>query len=54
MGELEDKLSQFPASTKFVLVIPPFDSQANERTLTELRSFLIEHGMLVAGEKRTD
>jgi hypothetical protein len=53
-SELKDKLSQFPAGTKFVLAIPSFDSQANERTLAELRSFIVDHGMLVAGEKRTD
>jgi hypothetical protein len=53
-GELKYKLGQFPTGTKFVLAIPPFDSQANERTLAELRSFIIDHGMLVPREKRID
>jgi len=54
MDDLEEKLDQFPAGTKFTLGIPPTDSPANEHSLKELRTFLIGHRMLVAGEKRVD
>jgi len=53
MDALKEKLTQFPAETKFLLSISPVKSQANDQTLTELRTFLSSHGMLVAGEKRT-
>lgn len=54
MDELEEKVGQFPAGTKFTLGIPPMDSPANQHSLKELRSVLINHGMLVAAEKRVD
>jgi hypothetical protein len=54
MDELEEKLSQFPAGTKFVLGIPPVDSPANDGSLKELRAFLNRNGMQVSGEKRID
>lgn len=54
MHELEEKLSQFPAGTKFLLSTPPMDSIANGQSLTDLNTFLSSHGMIVAGEKRED
>jgi hypothetical protein len=51
MDELKEKLGQFPAGAKFLLATPPVDSQANARSLIELRTFLSSHGMVVAGEK---
>jgi hypothetical protein len=52
--EIEDKLNQFPAGTKFVLGIPPVDSPANEGSRRELRTFLTSHGMIVAAERRVE
>ena len=52
MVELEAKISQFPPGTKFLLAIPPTESEANGRSLTELRTFLSSHGMIAAGDKR--
>lgn len=54
MDELEDKLGQFPAGTKFVLGIPPVDSPANDGSLKKLRGFLNSHGMQVSAERRVD
>jgi len=54
MDELKEKLGQFTAGTRFLLAAPPIDSEANRRSLTELRTFLSSHGMVVAGEKRAD
>lgn len=50
--DLEDKLAQFPAGTKFVLSVPPLNSPDNEKSLTDLRRFITTHGMVVAGEKQ--
>lgn len=54
MDELEKKLDQFPAGTKFILGIPPVGSPANEDSLKELRTFLPSHGMRIAAEKRVE
>jgi hypothetical protein len=54
MDELEEKLSQCPTGTKFVLGIPPVDSPANDSSLKELRAFLNRNGMQVSGERRVD
>lgn len=54
MDDLEEKLSQFPSGTKFLLDAPAAGSSANGRPLTELRAFLSSHGMIVAGQKRAD
>jgi hypothetical protein len=54
MHELKEKLSQFPAGTKFLLSTPPMDSPANGHSLADLNTFLSSHGMIVAGEKRED
>jgi hypothetical protein len=54
IDDVEDKLSQFPIGTKFVLGIPLVDSPANEDSRKELRSFLTSHGMIVAAEKRVE
>ncbi len=54
INELEDKLNQFPAGTKFVLGIPPVNSPANEESRKELRNFLASHGMIVAAERRIE
>ena len=54
MDDLEDKLSQFPSGTKFLLDAPAAGSSANSSPLTELSTFLGSHGMIVAGEKRAD
>ena len=51
MDALKEKLTQFPAGTKFFLSTPPVESTANDRSLAELRTFLGSHGMSVAGEK---
>src|SRR6266496_1206108 len=48
---LEQKLTQFPSGTKFLLSISPVESPANDQTLTELRTFLSSHGMSLAGER---
>jgi len=48
---LEQKLTQFPPGTKFLLSISPVQSPANDQTLTELRTFLSSHGMSLTGEK---
>jgi hypothetical protein len=54
IDQIEDKLSQFPAGTKFVLGIPPVDSPANEDSRKELSTFLTRHGMIVAAERRVE
>ena len=54
MDELENKIDQFPAGTKFILGIPPVGSPANEDSLKELRTFLPRHGMRIAAEKRVE
>ncbi len=54
MDDLEEKLSQFPSGTKFLLDAPAASFSANGSPLTELRTFLGNHGMVVAGEKRAD
>ena len=54
VDELESKLMQFPAGTEFLLQSPGDDSTADNRTLAELRTFLINHGMTVTGQKRTN
>jgi hypothetical protein len=54
MDELDDKIGQFPAGTKFTLGIPPMDSPDNQHLLKELRSLLSSHGMLVAAEKQVN
>jgi hypothetical protein len=51
MSALKDKLAQFPSGTSFYLATPARDSTDNQ-SLAELRAFLSEHGMSVAGEKR--
>lgn len=50
--ELESKLRQFPSGTKFVLMTPAHDPEADEHTLAELSSFLNSQGMIVAAVKR--
>ena len=47
MDALKEKLAQFPSGTKFVLSTPPVESMVNNQTLTELRTFLSSHGMLL-------
>jgi hypothetical protein len=54
MDELEEKLSQFPAGTKFILGISPEDFPAKDSSLKELRTFLNRNGMQVSGERRVD
>lgn len=54
LAALEEKLTQFPSGTKFLLTVSPIGSPASEKTLAELRTFLSNHGMSVAGEKRDD
>jgi len=54
LNALEEKLSQFPAGTKFLLSLPPMDSPSNGHSLADLKTFLGSHGMIVAGEKRED
>jgi hypothetical protein len=54
VNELKEKLSQFPAGTKFLLPTPPMDSPANSHSLADLNTFLGSHGMIVVGEKRED
>lgn len=49
LDELESKLIQFPAGTEFIFKSPEGDSAADNRTLGELRTFLINHGMAIAG-----
>lgn len=51
---LEDKLGQFPAGTKFILGVPRADSPENAHSLAELRVFLSNHRLIIAGEKQTD
>jgi hypothetical protein len=53
MDALEKKLSQFPPGTKFLLGLAA-GSSANGRPLTELRTFLSSHGMIIAAEKTAD
>jgi len=52
VDEMESKLRQFPSGTKFVLMTPSHDPEADEHTLAELSSFLNSHGMIVAAVKR--
>jgi hypothetical protein len=52
VDEVESKLRQFPSGTKFVLMTPSHDPEADQHTLAELRTFLNNHGMIVAAEKR--
>ncbi len=50
MGSLEEKLSQFPSGTEFVLRIPPPESRASDEAGTRVRESLGAHGMVVAAE----
>jgi|HubBroStandDraft_6_1064221.scaffolds.fasta_scaffold41430_3 hypothetical protein len=52
VDDLESKLRQFPAGTKFVLQTPVLDPSPDQHTLAELRTFLKNNGMIVAAEKR--
>ena len=52
VDEMESKLRQFPSGTKFVLMTPSHDPEADEHTLAEVSSFLNSHGMIVAAVKR--
>lgn len=54
MDALKEKFTQFPSGTKFFLSTPPVESTVKDRSLTELRAFLSDHGMSVAGEKRAN
>lgn len=54
VDELESKLIQFPDGTEFLFQSPEDNSTADNRTLDELRTFLINHGMAVTGQKRTN
>ena len=51
MNDLKDKITQFPAGTKFSLFIQPQASSADDQVLTELRAFLTAHKMLIAEKK---
>ena len=50
MGALEEKLSQFPSGTEFVLRISPPAFPASDEAAARVRAFLGAHGMVVAGE----
>jgi hypothetical protein len=54
VDELESKLIQFPAGTEFLFQSPEDNSTGDNRTLAELSTFLINHGMAVSGKKRTN
>lgn len=54
MDDLEAKLSQFPAGTKFVIASSPTPRPEENYALAELRNFLSAHGMVVAGEKPSE
>jgi hypothetical protein len=44
VDELESKLIQFPAGTEFLFQSPAENSTADNRTLAELCTFLIDRG----------
>jgi hypothetical protein len=46
---LKEKLSQFPAGTKFVL--SPSLGEKDQQCVAELRDFLTDRGMFVTEEK---
>ena len=50
MGGLEEKLSQFPSGTEFVLRVSSLQSPASDEAGARVRAFLGAHGMVVAGE----
>jgi hypothetical protein len=52
MDALKEKLTQFPAKTKFFLFVSPVESPANDQTPVELRTFLSSHGMSLTIENR--
>jgi hypothetical protein len=52
MDALKEKLTQFPAGTKFLLSVSPIESPARDQTLADLRAFLISHDLSVEGDKR--
>lgn len=49
MDALKEKLSQFPAGTKFVLSRPV--DEVDRQCVAEIRDFLIHQGMTVTEEK---
>jgi hypothetical protein len=54
LDALKDKLTLFPMGTKFYLATQADDdSSDSQKSVAELRSFLIAHDLEVAGEKRT-
>jgi hypothetical protein len=54
MDDLEQKLTQFPSGTEFVLARPLADSSANLGPVAEIRKFLESHGMIVVAEKTAE
>jgi hypothetical protein len=51
MGDLEERVAQFPAATSFMLILPHNPTTENEKSTMELREFLSKKGFIVAGEK---
>lgn len=53
MDALKQKLTQFPAGTRFVLWWPSID-EGNQPCINEIRAFLTDHGMSLEDEKRPE
>lgn len=52
IADLKNKLSQFPPNTKFVFGNMPGESSPNDKSIAEVREFLLNHGMKIVEEKR--
>lgn len=54
MKDLQEKLSQFPVGSKFVLAMPEGHSAGDGNDEAELRAFLNKHGMSIAAKKQAN
>jgi len=54
LAELNEKLAQFPAGTKFVLLLPPFDKPENEKAREGIKQILAANKLVLAGESKVN
>jgi hypothetical protein len=54
MKDLQEKLSQFPVGSKFILAMPERHSAGDGNDEAELPAFLNKHGMSIAAKKQAN
>lgn len=54
MKDLQEKLSQFPVGSKFILAMPEGHSAGDGNDEAELRAFLNKHGMSIPAKKQAN